>query len=23
CARGSCSGGVCYIDAVFYRFDVW
>nr|MOW45466.1 immunoglobulin heavy chain junction region [Macaca mulatta]MOW45488.1 immunoglobulin heavy chain junction region [Macaca mulatta]MOW45530.1 immunoglobulin heavy chain junction region [Macaca mulatta]MOW45571.1 immunoglobulin heavy chain junction region [Macaca mulatta]MOW45596.1 immunoglobulin heavy chain junction region [Macaca mulatta] len=23
CARGTCSGGVCYIDAVFYRLDVW
>nr|MOW51059.1 immunoglobulin heavy chain junction region [Macaca mulatta]MOW51402.1 immunoglobulin heavy chain junction region [Macaca mulatta] len=23
CARGACSGGVCYIDAVLFRFDVW
>nr|MOW49723.1 immunoglobulin heavy chain junction region [Macaca mulatta]MOW50553.1 immunoglobulin heavy chain junction region [Macaca mulatta] len=23
CARGACSGGVCYIDSVLYRFDVW
>nr|MOW46716.1 immunoglobulin heavy chain junction region [Macaca mulatta]MOW51372.1 immunoglobulin heavy chain junction region [Macaca mulatta] len=23
CARGTCGGGVCYIDAVFYRLDVW
>nr|MOW46163.1 immunoglobulin heavy chain junction region [Macaca mulatta]MOW47083.1 immunoglobulin heavy chain junction region [Macaca mulatta]MOW47126.1 immunoglobulin heavy chain junction region [Macaca mulatta]MOW48269.1 immunoglobulin heavy chain junction region [Macaca mulatta]MOW48434.1 immunoglobulin heavy chain junction region [Macaca mulatta] len=23
CARGACSGGVCYIDAVLYRLDVW
>nr|MOW46340.1 immunoglobulin heavy chain junction region [Macaca mulatta] len=23
CARGTCSGDVCYIDAVFYRLDVW
>nr|MOW48785.1 immunoglobulin heavy chain junction region [Macaca mulatta]MOW51272.1 immunoglobulin heavy chain junction region [Macaca mulatta] len=23
CVRGTCSGGVCYIDAVFYRLDVW
>nr|MOW50341.1 immunoglobulin heavy chain junction region [Macaca mulatta] len=23
CARGACSGGVCYIDAILYRLDVW
>nr|MOW45861.1 immunoglobulin heavy chain junction region [Macaca mulatta]MOW46450.1 immunoglobulin heavy chain junction region [Macaca mulatta]MOW46968.1 immunoglobulin heavy chain junction region [Macaca mulatta]MOW48139.1 immunoglobulin heavy chain junction region [Macaca mulatta]MOW50492.1 immunoglobulin heavy chain junction region [Macaca mulatta] len=23
CARGACSSGVCYIDAVLFRFDVW
>nr|MOW47543.1 immunoglobulin heavy chain junction region [Macaca mulatta]MOW47931.1 immunoglobulin heavy chain junction region [Macaca mulatta]MOW48112.1 immunoglobulin heavy chain junction region [Macaca mulatta]MOW49180.1 immunoglobulin heavy chain junction region [Macaca mulatta] len=23
CARGACSGGVCYIDSVLYRLDVW
>nr|MOW46435.1 immunoglobulin heavy chain junction region [Macaca mulatta] len=22
-ARGACSGGVCYIDSVLYRLDVW
>nr|MOW49862.1 immunoglobulin heavy chain junction region [Macaca mulatta] len=23
CARGACIGGVCYIDSVLYRLDVW